>query len=141
MTDATWLLVVHLAATAAMTGFAWTIQLLQYPGMADVPSSAFAVFERHHQRRVVAVLALFAPLEVVTAAWIIVGEPGSALAWSAGLLLAAIWISTGFFFAPLHGDLSGGFDRATHRRLVKWNWARTVGWTVRTLMAMVLIAG
>ncbi len=136
-----WLLVAHLTASAAMTGFAWTIQLLQYPGMADVPPAAFVDFERHHQRRVVTVLALFAPVEVVTSAWIVIANPRSALAWSAGVILAAIWISTGLFFAPLHGRLASGFDRAAHRRLVRWNWARTVGWTVRALMAMVLIAG
>ena len=123
-----------------MTGFAWTIQVLQYPGMAHVPSAAFPSFEQAHQRRVVAVLALFAPVEVVTAAWIVISSPESALAWVAGVILAAIWVSTGLYFAPLHGRLAGGFDEALHRSLVRWNWARTIGWTVRALLAMALLA-
>ncbi len=139
--SSSWLLAVHLAATSAMTGFAWTIQLLQYPGMADVPPPAFVDFERHHQRRVVTVLALFAPVELVTSAWIVIADPSSAWAWSAGLILAAIWISTGLFFAPLHGRLASGFDRVAHRSLLRWNWARTVGWTVRALVAIVLVIG
>lgn len=131
---------IHAAATWAMVGVIWTIQLLQYPQMADVPHDAFADFELKHQRRVSRVLALFAPLEMVTGALIVVEAPDDPLRWIAGAILAAIWVSTGFFYAPLHGRLAGGFDEALHRRLVVGNWARTVGWTLRgVLIAAVLM--
>jgi hypothetical protein len=35
---------------------------------------------------------------------------------------------------PLHDRLSKGFDPVAHRALVQWNWARTVGWTVRAFL-------
>lgn len=132
-------LVVHLVATCAMLGFAWTIQLLQYPGMADVPSQAFPRYERNHQRRVSRVLLLFAPMEVVTGAWIVAEQPGDPVRWTAGALLALIWISTAFWFAPLHGRLAAGFDPHVHARLITTNWARTAGWTVRALLVAALV--
>ncbi|MFP5489642.1 MAG: hypothetical protein ACLGHQ_15225, partial [Acidimicrobiia bacterium] len=50
-------------------GFIWTVQLLVYPTMSLVPVPAFAAYEHYHQRRIVAVLAPFAVVEVVAAAW------------------------------------------------------------------------
>lgn len=136
-----WLLA-HLAATWAMVGFAWTIQLVQYPQLALVPPDAFAAFEVSHQRRVVAVLALLAPAEVVTAAVVAltVDELSPVLTVGAGALLAAIWAATGAWYAPVHGRLLEGFDPRLHRLLVRTNWARTVAWTVRGGLALAMVA-
>jgi hypothetical protein len=130
-------LLIHMAVTWAMVGFIWTIQILQYPLMAQVPTDAFPRFEAVHQRRVTAVIALFGPLEVVMAAlvFLTIDEVPRWLSFSSGALLAAIWASTAFFYAPLHARLSSGFDETLHRRLVTTNWLRTVVWTARGLAA------
>lgn len=135
------LLFTHVALTWAMVGFAWTIQLVQYPMMALVPPEAFPAFERVHQRRVVRVLAVFGVAEVVTAGWLFL-VPGTlprAALLVAGMVLAVIWIATGTYFAPLHGRLARGFDVALHKRLVVTNWIRTVLWTLRGVMVVALL--
>jgi hypothetical protein len=136
-----WLLA-HLAATWAMVGFAWTIQLVQYPQMALVPAAAFPTFEAAHQRRVVAVLALLAPAEVVTAAVVALtaDDLPPVLTVGAGALLAAIWVATGAWYAPIHGRLLAGFDPDLHRLLVRTNWLRTTAWTVRGGLALAMVA-
>jgi hypothetical protein len=128
-------LLVHMAVTWAMVGFIWTIQILQYPLMAEVPAEGFARFEAVHRRRVTAVIALFGPLEVVTAAlvFLTVETVPRSVSFSSGAVLAVIWTSTAFFYAPLHARLSSGFDETLHRRLLRTNWLRTVAWTVRGL--------
>ena len=130
-------LLLHMAATWAMVGFIWTIQVLQYPLMSEVPRDGFARFEAVHQRRVTAVIALFGPLEVVMAAlvFLTVDTVPSWLSFGSGAVLAAIWTSTAFFYAPLHGRLADGFDEVLHRRLVSTNWLRTIAWTARGLAA------
>jgi hypothetical protein len=135
-----WLLA-HLAATWAMVGFAWTIQLVQYPQMALVPPAAFPAFEASHQRRVVAVLALLAPAEVVTAAVVAltVDDLSPALTVGSGALLAAIWVATGAWYAPIHGRLLAGFDPGLHRLLVRTNWIRTLAWSARGGLAVVMV--
>lgn len=134
-------LLLHAAATWAMVGFIWTIQLLVYPMMGRVPRAAFVDVERFHQRRVVAVLAPFAVAELVTAgAFAVVDTGAPSWLWLAGgVLLALLWVSTGLFYAPLHGRLSGGFDPELHRRLVWSNWLRTGGWSVRGVLAIAMI--
>jgi len=127
--------------TWAMVGFIWTIQVLQYPLMAKVPPEAFPDYVDSHQRRVVAVLAVFAVVEVVAAAsigfatdavpnWLWLGSGG---------LLAAIWIATGAFYAPLHGKLAGGWDPDLHAQLVNTNWFRTIGWSIRGVAAGAMV--
>jgi hypothetical protein len=135
-------LVANLAGTAAMVGFIWTIQVLTYPMMQAVPADGFVAYELMHRNRVTAVLAVLAPLEIVAAAGVVVfvdGVPGW-LSIGAGALLFAIWLSTLLFYAPLHMQLSDGFDRAIHRRLVLTNWIRTAAWTLRGAAAVVMIA-
>lgn len=129
---------VHAAATWAMVGFIWTIQVLQYPLMAAVPAEGFAGFERAHRIRVTVVIAVFGPLEVVTAAWLAAapGDVPAGLTVPAGVLLAAIWVATALHYAPLHGRLADGFDAAAHRRLVITNWFRTAAWTARGVLAL-----
>lgn len=134
----TWLVAVHLAATAAMAGFAWTIQVLHYPMLAATPADVFGPLERLHQRRVVAVLAALAPVEIVAAGWLVLEDPSNLTSWAGGVLLAAIWVSTGLFYAPIHGRLSAGHDHTLLDRLVRWNWARTAAWTIRAVLAVLL---
>ena len=135
------LLAAHLAVTWAMVGFIWTIQTLHYPLMAVIPAEAFPEFEHQHQRRVLVPLALFGPLEVGLAAAVLflADRVPTWLTLSSGALLAAIWVSTGLFYAPLHGRLAGAFDLRLHRRLVRSNWARTIAWTVRGAAAAAMI--
>ncbi len=135
------LLVIHVTITLVMVGFIWTIQLVQYPIMAQVPAEGFVAFERAHQRRVVAFLTIFGIPEVVTAGWLVLdpgGLPRMPL-FVAGALLAVIWVSTGLYFAPLHGRLSDGFDAVLHRRLVATNWLRTGLWTTRGVLVVTLL--
>jgi hypothetical protein len=135
-------LLVHAAATWAMVGFIWTIQVLQYPLMAEVPESDFPGFERRHRIRVSAVIAIFGPVEVVSAGWLIAapGDVPFALAAAGGILLASIWAATAGYFAPLHGRLLHGFDRGVHRRLVLANWLRTAAWSARGVLALWMLA-
>lgn len=135
-------LVAHLAGTAIMVGFIWTIQLLSYPMMAAVPEHAFVDYEAAHARRVTWLLALIAPLEVVAAAGValFVDDVPAWLSVGAGAVLVAIWVSTALFFAPLHGRLGDGFDPLLHRRLVSTNWLRTIAWTARGAAAIAMIA-
>lgn len=135
-------LVANLAGTSLMVGFIWTIQLLTYPMMKAVPPEGFVAFELMHRNRVTAVLAVLAPTEIVAAAGVaaFVDEVPSWLSIGSGALLVAIWVSTLLYYAPLHMQLSTGFDPAVHRRLVRTNWVRTAAWTVRGAAAIAMIA-
>ncbi|MEY2958954.1 MAG: hypothetical protein RLZZ01_1522 [Actinomycetota bacterium] len=124
-----------------MVGFIWTIQLLVYPLMAKVPAAGFVTFERFHQQRVVAVLSVFAVVEVVSAGALALVDTGTPtwLWLTGGVVLVALWVSTGAYYAPLHGRLATGFDGRLHRRLVRSNWLRTALWSARGVLAATML--
>ena len=64
---------------------------------------------------------------------------GLPLPWIGLAVLALIWVSTFAVQVPLHARLASGFDRAVWHRLVVTNWLRTLAWTVRAGIAVLLL--
>ncbi len=138
----TGLLLAHAAATWAMVGLIWTIQVLHYPLFAAVGQADFAAYEATHTRRITALLAVPWGVEAATTlALAALVPPGTArmLAWAGVLLLGGIVAATVVLQVPLHRALSEGFAPPAHRRLLATNWLRTVLWTARGAVALALL--
>lgn len=137
------LLAVHLAATAAMGGLIWFVQLVHYPLFAAVGADGFAAYEVAHQARTSWVVGPLMLVETATAIGLnLVDIPGGGPTLPAVALgvLALVHLSTVSLQVPAHKTLSNGFDARVVRRLVATNWIRTAGWTIRTVLAAVLVA-
>jgi len=137
-TPEAWLLGVHAAATLFMVGLIWFVQVVHYPLFGQVGSAGFSAYQRLHSRNTTWVVAPPMLIELVTAV-ATVWRGGGTLAWVALTLLAIVWGSTWLLQVPAHARLERGFDAATHRRLVNTNWVRTVAWSTRGVIAMVLL--
>jgi uncharacterized membrane protein len=136
------LLTIHLAATAAMAGLIWFVQVNHYPLFDRVGPDRFVDYEQDHQRLTSWVVGPFMAVEGVTALLIAATERdtvGTTLVIEGLVLLAVIHASTVFLQVPAHTRLSSGYDRAVVRRLVVTNWIRTIGWSARTVVAGAMI--
>lgn len=121
----------HCAATWALVGLIWTIQLVHYPLFAQIGREAFESYHRRHTTQITWVVAPLMLTELLTAAWLVfVGYRDQWLLVSL-LPLAFNWLSTWRVQIPLHSRLSTGFDAEAHERLVATNWWRTIAWSVR----------
>jgi hypothetical protein len=129
---------VHCAATWALVGLIWTIQLVQYPLFAHVGREAFQEYHRRHMVSITVVVAPLILVECGTAGWLLVS--GFRHPWFLASLVPLAWtvVSTWLVQVPLHQKLTSGFDAVLHRRLVLTNWFRTVGWTLRGVCVLVL---
>ena len=68
MSDVTrWTLLLQVAATLALVGLIWFVQVVHYPLFAKVGSSSFADYEQSHQRRTTLVVAPLMLVEAATA--------------------------------------------------------------------------
>lgn len=137
------LLLIHAAATLAMMGLIWFVQIVHYPLFELASESRFQRFAAQYQRRTSYVVVPLMIAEAVTALTLLVASPpglSRAPLWLGLLLLAVIWLSTGLFQIPLHRRLTNGRDVAAIRRLVTSNWLRTVAWTARGGLALFLLA-
>lgn len=135
-------LLLHSAATWAMVGLIWFVQLVHYPLFASVGDQHFVQYEAHHTRRTTWVVGALMPVEAVTAAWLVFALPDGVsrgLAASGLALVALLWLSTALWQAPMHGRLSSGYDPTLQQRLVRTNWVRTAGWTARGMVVLMML--
>lgn len=135
------MLLAHLAATWAMVGLIWLVQVVHYPLFAHVGESAFVEYERRHQARITWVVAPLMLVELLLAVGLVARPAPHAPRWVAWLglgLLGVAWLSTFLIQVPLHERLARGFDATAHRWLVDSNWLRTSAWTLRGALALYL---
>lgn len=137
-----WILLVNTFATLYMTGLIWFVQIVHYPLFAKVGEAQFPGYSRAHQTLTTLVVGPPMLLEALTAGLLVVARPAQIPAWMVwtGLLLVIIiWASTAALQVPAHGKLVAGFDASTGAFLVSSNWIRTVGWTARAGLVMLML--
>lgn len=135
----TLILRVHLFLTLYLAGVIWMVQLVHYPLMAKVGEGAFRAYEEAHTRRMTPVVMGQMLLELATGLYLLWQGAGEWMLWLNLGLLLLIWLSTFLVQVPLHNRLMAGWDQWAHQRLVKTNWIRTVAWTVRGILLLMLL--
>ena len=134
-------LLFHLAATLFMTGSIWFVQIVHYPLMDAVGPENYTEYHRRHQNLTSYVVGPVMLFELATAiALLYLGWQSSVSNWAFAnlVLLSVIWASTFLVQVPCHERLAKGFSHEAHRRLVYTNWIRTVAWTSRSALLLVL---
>ena len=130
------LLLIHAAATWALVGLIWTIQVVHYPLFARVGVAQFVAYHRAHTRRIAWVVGPLMLVELGTALLLCMGRQGQLVWWVSLLPLAYNWSATGWVQVPLHRQLGARADPALIQRLVRSNWGRTWAWTLRGLLLL-----
>jgi hypothetical protein len=79
-------------------------------------------------------------VEMVTAAALLKysADGSTSLARLGFGLVLLIWISTATFSVPAHDALTAGFSVGAYQKLVSTNWIRTVAWSLRSVIVMVI---
>lgn len=139
----TTILLIHTAATLFMLGLIWFVQVVHYPLFGRVGREEFLRYEQAHQRLTTWVVAPPMLLELVTAILLVAMDFTSinpALRWAGLALVVLIWLSTIFVQIPQHAALAKSWDEDVHHKLVRGNWLRTVAWSVRSALSLLMIA-
>ena len=135
-------LAAHLAATWALFGLIWVVQLAIYPQYGRIEGRGFRRYHDSYTTGITAVVGPLMAVELLTGAWLLLSpaEADHRLLWAAGFgLIVFNWAHTGLVAVPLHGTLGAGFDDRAHRRLVRMNWLRTMAWTLRGALVTVAV--
>lgn len=136
--DSSWLPVAHAMSTLVMVGIIWFVQVVHYPMFALVGVREFPNWQQRNTRQTTLVVGPPMLVELMTAAGLLLLR-GDRLAVAGAVLLVVIWASTALLQVPAHNRLERGFDAAVHRRLVQTNWVRTVCWSARGVVALVVL--
>ena len=131
------IVLIQFAATWAMVGLIWLVQVVHYPLLRLVGSGDFKGYHHNHTRLISWVVGPPMLVEGLSAVALVWYRPAAVpeLSALAGLaLLIVIWASTAFLQVPQHNRLARGFDTASYRKLVATNWVRTAAWSLRGLL-------
>ncbi len=133
----------HVAATLTMVGVIWMVQIVHYPLFNLVGGETYIAYQSSHMARITWIVLPAMGVELVTAAWIAWQPPFGLPGWMTGTglgLVLLIWTSTALAQAPIHAQLTQGFDAGLHDRLVATNWVRTIAWTLRAGLVLWMLA-
>lgn len=131
---------IHAFATLAMVGLIWFVQVVHYPLFARVGPDTYTAYQSAHMRRTSLVVGPLMLAELATACLILLRSWSSRPVAIAGLILLAIaWLSTFFLQVPRHATLQRGFEPHTAASLVSTNWIRTIAWSSRGILALVML--
>ncbi len=132
-----------LAATLAMTGLIWFVQVVHYPLLEKVGTADFPAYHADHTRLTGRVVFVPMVVELLSSAWLVWDRPrGLTLTLAILGLLAALvtWAVTAVHSVPAHNHLSRGFDPAWQQSLVAVNWLRTSAWTIHAFILLVAVS-
>jgi hypothetical protein len=136
-------LIANLVSTCVMVGVIWFVQVVHYPLLAKFGDTQSVEVAVEHQRRTGYVVGLPMLIEGVSTLALLASRPAHvtvALPWIGAVLLAVSLGSTLFLSVPLHARMADAHSPETGRRLVATNWPRTISWTARMFVCVVMCA-
>jgi len=134
-----WVLSVQALCSLNLMGIIWCIQRCHYPMFERLQSERFQESLEWHGRRITPLVAPLMLGELLCAFWLSITSPGAETRVGMALV-AMLWLSTGLIQVPLHSRLSRERHLLSLHRLVRSNWLRTLGWTLRGLLALWMLA-
>lgn len=134
------MLIANLAVSWALLGLIWVIQLVHYPLFAQVSVERWADYHARHTRQITIVVAPLMLAELAIAGLLVVQHPADSLIWISAGIVVAMWVSTFFVQVPIHTALGRAWDLPLIHRLSNTNWIRTIGWTLKAVLAVWLLS-
>ncbi len=129
-------------ATAVMVGVIWFVQIVHYPLLAQFGSTQSVAVAEQHQQRTGYVVGLPMLVEGVSTLWLLARTPDGVavlLPWVNAVLLAVALGGTLILSVPLHAKMALAHNDETGRKLVVTNWPRTIAWTLRSALCVVML--
>lgn len=130
---------INLATSLLMTGVIWVIQLVHYPSFHYVTEDKFQTFHQFHNRNISLIVVPVMIIELVTSGALWWHHGSQSLHGNGFFLVILIWFSTAVFSVPAHSRLSSGKTKNRIDYLVRTNWIRTILWSVKSILSVLLI--
>ncbi len=126
----------HLSATTAMCAVIWIVQLAHYPSFEYIDAARFPLFEVFHQEAITIIVLPLMLLEITTYGLLYQRGQREIGFLISGLIILVLWLSTFLIQTPIHQQLQSGFNTELIAELIKTNWIRTIGWSLRFLFIL-----
>lgn len=134
------ILILNLFSSFFLCGLIWMIQLVHYPMFHGLSKKNFSSQIQFHKKRISVIVIPVMTAELLTSAALAGWSEEFKFIHITGLVLVTfIWLLTFILQVPIHNKLSDGFDQTLVRKLVLFNWYRTVLWTLKSILVIFLL--
>lgn len=130
-------LLIHLFSTIFMTGLCWFVQIVHYPLFRAIKLEDLPQYEQKNKVTGYITVTVMT-LELITGL-VLVYQQFELLYILNIVFLALIWLSTMVYQVPMHLKLMIVASNETISKLIRTNWIRTLGWTIRSGILMVIL--
>ncbi len=134
--------IIHCIATFIMVGVIWVIQLVHYPSFYFIEKKKYQSFQKFHMRNISYIVMPMMIIELFTGFILIVNFNNFKGYYNFNIslfFLLCTWAITGIIFTKLHNELLKGYDKLIIKKIIKWNWIRTIFWTFRLFLLSYII--
>ena len=134
-----YLFMIHLVSTSFMVGVIWIVQLVHYPTFLFIDEQKSYDFQKFHMSRISYIVMPAMTTELFSGIYIYIY---SNMAIDSNLFLLALtiliinWVITALVFVKMHNKLLINYKIEIISLLVKWNWLRTLLWSVRLILLL-----
>jgi hypothetical protein len=116
-----------------MVGLIWMVQIVHYPLLAIVGTERAKGVAHEHQRRTGIVVGPPMAIEGLSTLALLLWLPDSVTWWLP-------WLNGIFLSVPLHEKMANNPDPTVGHRLVLTNWPRTIAWSARGVVCVLMLA-
>ena len=123
---------IHLIATSMMVAIIWIVQILHYPTFLFINKKQYTDFQQFHMNKISYIIVPIMVVELFSGLGILFIIQKQQISFYVSFaLLILIWMITGLLFTKYHSDLSKKYNEETILQLIRFNWIRTLFWTIR----------
>ena len=123
---------IHLIATSMMVAIIWIVQILHYPTFLFIDRKQYTDFQQFHMNKISYIIVPIMAVELFSGLGILFIIQKQQISFYVSFaLLILIWMITGLLFTKYHSDLSKKYNEETILQLIRFNWIRTLFWTIR----------
>jgi hypothetical protein len=134
-------LLTNLIVSSMLTCLIWIVQVLHYPAFRYVDQNNFSNFESFHTKSISYIVMPLMLIELFLSSYMFLKDPKNTLLIVSLISVILIWISTFYFSIPCHTKLGFGYDSAVIEKLIFTNWPRTILWSFKLFISIILIQG
>lgn len=124
------MIIFELMISSALVTLIWIIQLLHYPSFLYVDKNQFVQFHAFHTKWITFLVMPLMILEVLFC----FAQFNLILFF----IILLVWLSTFFIQVPCHNKLKSGFEESIIQRLIFSNWIRTILWTLKLFVLLII---
>lgn len=138
----TYILLLNIVSAFILVGLILTIQFVHYPSFRYIANRQFEEFHHFHSKRISFVVIPLMLVELVSSLILYLNNQDNmiSIVFLINLILVvSIWALTFLGIVPIHNQLAKAFDSLTFKKLLLFNFFRTILWISRGLLMIILL--